>query len=224
MKKIRFLPVIVALAFYGCIGTDIVEESIVPTDLTISRSVDSLEVGSSFTFQADYFNMFGQKEVVPLSWSSSNTDIVTVTNDGLANGIARGSAYIRANFSELIDSVRVVVAEEVAVQQAAERNGAFRGNRGYAVNGAFFLREDGSSLELEFDTDFSSSNGPGLYVYLSNSTSNVNGGVEVGRLQRNSGVQTYSIPMTRAQLNTYDHVLIYCKPFGVPFGVGTFLN
>ncbi len=216
------MPIVLVLAFYGCIGTDIVEELEVPADVSISRSVDSIQIGESFTFQADYFNMFNQKEEVSLNWSSSDPTIISVDDSGVARALMTGHAYIRASFQAVIDSIKVGVAAMVTEVPLTERAGVFMGNRDYTVNGGFVLREMGNELELALGADFSSSNGPGLYVYLSNSRTSVSGGVEVAKLRSNSGAQTYTIPMTEAQLNSYDFVLIYCKPFRIPFGIGTF--
>ena len=223
MKTRKHIPIIILLAFYGCIGTDFIEEVIVPMDLSISRSTDSVQVGASYTFQADYFNEFGQKEDVSVDWSSSNPAIISINSLGAADALAEGNAYIIASFSSLRDSVLVGTAG-IVTPQIAERTGVFVGNRDYAVKGSFALRENGNSLELSFGTDFTASNGPGLFVYLSNSQNSVAGGVEAGKLKRNSGAQNYLISMSQAQLNSYKYVLIYCKPFGIPFGIGTFTN
>ncbi|OEK07258.1 hypothetical protein BFP71_04110 [Roseivirga misakiensis] len=108
--------------------------------------------------------------------------------------------------------------------RALERTGSFMGLRNYTVNGDFTLSENGDNLELTFSSNFQSSNGPGLFVYLSNNSTRVTGGIELGQLSANSGTQTYIISRQNAELDTYNHVIIYCKPFGVAFGTGEFDN
>lgn len=74
--------------------------------------------------------------------------------------------------------------------------------------------EDGSSvLRLE---DFRSTNGPGLYVYLSTDI-RATDYLSLGKLKANQGNQNYVIP-DGTDLNHYDKVLIWCEPFGVLFG------
>ncbi|MBM3910109.1 MAG: DM13 domain-containing protein [Thaumarchaeota archaeon] len=74
--------------------------------------------------------------------------------------------------------------------------------------------EDGQKLlRLE---DFSSTNGPDLYVYLA-SDSSASDYVSLGRLKANNGNQNYDIP-AGFDLSKYDTVLIWCKQFSVLFG------
>jgi len=223
MKYKKFVPIILILGFYGCIGTDIVDEIIVPVNLSISRTTDSIQLGNSFRFEADYFNEFGQIEPAEIKWFSSDPSIISINSAGEGEGLAIGSSYLRAEYLSLVDSVKVVVGINVSSELEA-REGVFMGNRNYIVNGTFSLAESGNNLVLTFDSNFVTSNGPGLYVYLSNSTSSTTGGIEMGKLKSNSGTQNYTVSMNEAQLGTYRHVLIYCKPFRVSFGTGTFSN
>lgn len=223
MRLKKFIPVLTLLMFYGCIGTDIVEEVLVPADLAISRTADSIQIGNTFAFEADYFNEFGQMEAVEINWSSTDPTIISINDTGEGTALDVGSSFIKAAYMNVVDSILVSVAT-VVNSELSIREGIFKGNRDYEVNGTFTLAEMGNDLELSFDSDFTASNGPGLFVYLSNSQENVTGGVEVGQLQSNSGAQSYTISMSDAQLGTYRFVLIYCKPFGIPFGIGTFNN
>lgn len=68
-------------------------------------------------------------------------------------------------------------------------------------------------LRLE---DFSSTNGPDLYVYLASDAS-ASDYVSLGRLKANNGNQNYDIP-EGTDLAKYDTVLIWCKQFSVLFG------
>ncbi|MBI2006386.1 MAG: DM13 domain-containing protein [Nitrosopumilales archaeon] len=68
-------------------------------------------------------------------------------------------------------------------------------------------------LRLE---DFSSTNGPDLYVYLASDAS-ASDYVSLGQLKANNGNQNYDIP-EGTDLAKYDTVLIWCKQFSVLFG------
>jgi len=68
-------------------------------------------------------------------------------------------------------------------------------------------------LRLE---DFSSTNGPDLYVYLASDT-DASDYVSLGRLKANNGNQNYDIT-EGTDLAKYDTVLIWCKQFSVLFG------
>lgn len=74
--------------------------------------------------------------------------------------------------------------------------------------------EDGSTvLRLE---DFYSTNGPGLRVYLAADLT-ASDYHSLGDLKANRGNQNYQIP-DDIDLDEFDHVLIWCEPFGVLFG------
>lgn len=207
--------------FAGCIGTDIVEEVIVGEQITITSRIQSLAVGESFQYDADFFDELGERVSSDIVWSSSDDQLVSITSSGLATANAPGDVFIRAISGSIRDSL-MLTAGTTTTFRASEREGTFRGLRNYTVSGAFTLTENGENLELTFSSNFVASRGPGLFVFLSNSPTRTTGGIEVGRLQSNSGTQTYVISRDNAQLDTYNHVVIYCKPFGVAFGTGEF--
>ena len=223
MKNSLFILLIGVLALSNCIGTDIVEEVVVPEEVSITSSIDSLMVGDSFVFGADYFDMFGRRAEDPITWSSSDESVISITQAGLAMALSAGDAYIRAAVGNAIDSVKVNSGDVTSMVENV-RMGMFQGLSSYNVEGVFTLTDTGDNLELTFGSDFRASNGPGLFIYLSNASRSVNGGIELGALQSNSGTQTYVISKDRAQLNSYSHVVVYCRPFGVAFGFGEFDN
>ncbi len=83
---------------------------------------------------------------------------------------------------------------------------------------AKILNIDAKSI-LRFE-DFSVTNGPDLYVYLSRSEKpdsnleSLGGYIELGRLKGNVGDQNYNFP---PDANTYRTVVIWCKKYGVLF-------
>jgi len=203
----------------GCIGTDIVEDTIVPERLSIGNQVSELRVGDSHQFNVDYFNEYGEPTMVQVNWTSSNSNVISIENDGVATALAEGMATITALFGEASDAITVTAGASTTMASSV-RSGTFSNANDYQVSGNFSLTEVSGGLELTFGENFRSSNGPGLFVYLSNQALGVNGGFEVGRLAKNSGSQSYTIEGD-VKLRTYNFVLIYCKPFGAAFGTGT---
>jgi len=225
MKKIKSLAwmLFVSVTLFGCIGTDIVEEIIVDEQLTITSRILTLAIGESYQFEADFFDEMGERVEIGGEWNSSDEAIVSITADGLAMALAAGEVTITVSSGSIRDEITLGTGATTTFR-ALERTGNFMGLRDYTVNGGFTLTENGENLELTFSNNFQASNGPGLFVYLSNSATRVTGGVEVGRLMSNSGSQSYTISRQNAQLDTYNHIVIYCKPFGVGFGTGEFDN
>jgi Electron transfer DM13 len=89
------------------------------------------------------------------------------------------------------------------------------------------LGDDKKVLRL---TDFATSNGPDVRVYLvaasdatDSDTVNNAGFVELGKLKGNIGDQNYDIP-AGLDLNKYRAVTIWCARFGVNFGTAPLTN
>ncbi len=204
----------------GCIETDIVEQELVPARVEITRKATSIKIGETYQFQAQYFDDLGNVVNADITWASTDPGIISINDAGLAMANSAGNVTISATTNDATDMIPVE-AGDVTSEPLLERTGTFRGNRDYEVTGNFTLSEETGELQLSFSSDFSTSNGPGLYIYLTNSESSITGGVELGELKSNTGAQTYAVGGD-VQLGTYDYVLVYCKPFGVAFGLGKF--
>lgn len=217
MKFLKYSYYILLLcSLAGCIGVDVVspqEEG----DLRIITSLETLKAGEMYQMEARYTNSEGMVEEKELSWSSSDADILSVTATGLTTAHEMGEATIYVSSEEMIDSVQVLVSEETVVTTG--RAISFQGANGYSVSGSGMLEEMDGNIRLTLNTDFSSASGPGLYLYFSNSPNSV--AIEIAALQSNTGMQTYTISDEAITLNTYDYVMVYCKPFSVLFGIGT---
>lgn len=93
------------------------------------------------------------------------------------------------------------------------------------ANGDVQVTSDDSYYYLKFQDNFSSANGPDLFVYLSSEQEYKNiaiGGVDtsktlnIGKLSKLSGAQSYKV--SKAEFEAYsDSVIIWCKEFGVQF-------
>ena len=79
-------------------------------------------------------------------------------------------------------------------------------------------------------TDFATSNGPDVHVYLvaandakDNETVTKAGFVDIGSIKGNIGDQNYALPAT-TDLAKYRAVTIWCKRFSVNFGTAPLMN
>jgi len=211
----------------ACIGEDIVDDR-VPELLTVSNPVDSIQVGTSYQFEATYLNEVGQKESANLVWVSSNESILTVNTSGLAQALSTGNVDITVSLEGRLDISDVIKVNAgmttSVVNNATERTGSLRTTSSYALSGDFILINTGSNLELQFADNFVASSAlPGLYVYLTNNASTNNGALELGMITKFTGVATFSVP-AEVEINDFNFVLFYCKPFSVKVGDGSFEN
>ncbi len=101
-----------------------------------------------------------------------------------------------------------------------ERTGEFTARAGtsYQVMGTVTLKRlDSGRLSVEFADNFSTSNGPRLHVYLSESQRVTGSSVDLGALQSTTGAQAYTVS-SEVTLEQFNYVLIHCVPFNVSFG------
>ena len=99
-------------------------------------------------------------------------------------------------------------------------NGEFRGTDEFhfARGQASLIETSPGQYVLRFE-DFSVRNGPGLYVYLSPEANRYTGdSLELGKLKATDGSFNYEIP-AGTDVSQFKSVVIWCKPFGVLFGV-----
>lgn len=175
----------------------------------------SIQPGETLQFTAAAFNLDGDPITgKTFNWSSSNSNVATIDGNGLATGLTGGNAEIVAE----TDGVSSAPAKLTVLGNS--RSGMFmrNPNTSYQVIGTATLEQrlDGS-LVLHLGADYSSSNGPGLHVFLS-SISGVNSqSRDLGDLKSASGAQSYEVA-SGVNLNTFDWVVIHCVPFNVSFG------
>jgi hypothetical protein len=107
--------------------------------------------------------------------------------------------------------------------------GTFSGVGRYSGEGTAVVLTDGTSQRfMRFEDDFSTSNGPDLFVYLgtgSDAYRDPEEYVELGVLRGNIGSQNYEVPATHPEtgapidLDRFDHVVVWCKRFDATFAV-----
>ena len=224
MKNQLFILLSVLALFSSCIGDDIVFDTIAER-ISIENGIDSLQIDSSYQFNARFFNNIGEPTSVDINWSSSDESIISITPQGLATGLALGSATIISRVelddnSIIEDQITVVVSEnETVVVVPVERSGTIKTTSTYILEGSFTLREENGDLLLEFDDNYrASSSLPGAYVYLTNNPNTINNAFEIGKVSVFNGAHSYTI--SGPTLEEYSHVLYFCKPFGIKVGDG----
>ena len=191
--------------------------------INVTGSVSMLFLGESTTLSAKAFDLNSNElPTVNFTWKSMDESLATidvngkvtasVTKEGIASFYAISDGKMSNVYTiELFDPTNVLI-----------RNSVFQGSGGYSVSGTVSLeQESNGQLTLKFGDDFMSAQGPGLVVYLSNSTTNVIGqGVELKPLPQNSGAFEIDVTAINSSIDItdYEFVMIHCKPFNVPFG------
>jgi hypothetical protein len=182
--------------------------------IVVTPNSASLMSGETRQFTAQGFDGNSQPiSGIAFIWTSSDENIVSISNTGLAAANNPGSANITASYNG-IQSSNVLV--DVA---GNSKSGTFMGNpsTSYMVSGTAELVSSNGQLTLNFGSNFTSSSGPGLYVYLTPVNSVGSSSVELGELISTTGAQSYSVP-SGYSLSDFSFAIVHCKPFSVSFG------
>lgn len=222
MNKLITITLFALVSFSACIQDDVINDFVEP-ELSITTSVDTIEINTNFQFESKFLNNVGVEEEVDVTWTSSNPSIIAIANDGLAEALEEGTATITAEYigeqNRLTDTRTVSVGQTTIIQQPQSKSGMIATTSSYALTGDFTLEQNGNDLILNFDGNYNASTAlPGLYVYLTNNRNTTANAYEIGAVQIFSGEHSYTIP--NADLNDYNYVLYFCKPFNVKVGDG----
>ena len=193
----------------------VITDSNAIAEINIDTDTNQVKVNDTLRFRSTVKNLRGQtlNNHAPIVWASTDGTVLSIDGTGLATANDVGGADITASIGNVSSS-----AYNVLVSQAMQtsRSGTFSGRNGYRASGTVTMSEksDGS-LKLDFGSDFLTQNGPGIYVNLSNTES---GGVEIQKMTQIRGPFTIDLP-SNISIDDYNNVIIWCKPFGVAFGV-----
>jgi hypothetical protein len=128
--------------------------------------------------------------------------------------------------------INQTVNEQFPIASAATTSklasGKFRSLAHETKGTVTIFQQDGKkTLRL---TDFATSNGPDVHVYLvaatdakDDATVTKAGFIDIGSLKGNIGDQNYELP-SDADLSKYRAVTIWCKRFSVNFGTAPLMN
>lgn len=182
----------------------------------INESVSSIKLGETFQLTGNVLNV-NKNEIKgqTIAWESSNDLIASIDQNGLVTANAVGATEITATADGVSSGVLSIDIKQ------SEKTATFSGNASYDVSGkATMFVDENEDLILEFSSDFAvSSFGSAIYVYLSNSDNSVAGGAEIQQLTT-QGAQSFNLTEVDASLtlDSYDYIIIHCKPFNIPFG------
>ncbi len=104
-----------------------------------------------------------------------------------------------------------------AAPMAVLRSGSFIGVENHGAEGSAKIVSVGDKKYVRFEDNFNVTNGPDLFVYLGKD-GKYDSSANLGALKGNIGSQNYEIP-AGIDLSKYNEVWVWCRAFGVGFGV-----
>jgi len=188
--------------------------------MRIIQFTEFLEEGNALEFRAHYFNREGLvDETATIAWSSTDESVLAVDDLGIASASGPGTASIAASYEGTSASVAVTVESN----QRTARTGTLQGT-GYDIEGDFTLSNDENGDLILTITNYSP-DGPGPYYYLTNQSTNVANGLNLGDAGT-AGDITINVSAVdpSVDISTYNFLMIWCEPFNVRLGFGEFDN
>ncbi len=184
----------------------------------------SLNTGETLQLSAKAYNVNDEElagEVI--TWESSDESVVTVDASGLVTAIGDGAAQITAS-SDGVESLPI----DIQVGNT-QKIATFMGSGSYNAQGMATLKINGSGdLVLEFSSDFETDFALGTFIYLSNTTDGIEtraDGLELMEITSN-GAKTFDVSAidSSVDIDTYQYVIVLCKPAAITFGSADFEN
>jgi len=222
MKYAKIYPIAFLLIMMNsCIQDDFIEDTIDP-EIRITSIVDTIGFNDNFQFEYVYLDNTGQIEEVDAVFSSSNSDIIPITLDGLASGLESGEATLYVSYDNdeinVVDSILVSVGANTSTSVQVS-NGEIQTTSSYQLEGDFEFRETTDGVVLELGENYIASTAlPGLYVYLSNNKTSIANAHEIGAVEVFSGAHQYEI--ANVNFDDFSYIVYFCKPFNVKVGDG----
>ena len=182
---------------------NVVENDTSVASIRLSSSKTLLGVGEVLSINAHALNIEGDTiKDVSFEWES-NSEHITIDQEGMATGQSLGAAIITA-------SLEGVMSNSLELEVVGIRTGTFVGFAGYNPTGSVSMLIDDGKIFLEFSADFSGG-GPSPLAYLSNENTS-------GRAQIDGGA--VEIVSTRDKLPKWANKFGSPMRFEVPSSVG----
>ena len=86
-----------AILVSSCISDDFIDDMIEPR-IRILSNIEQIPVGETVQLQAEYLNNVGILESVGINWTSSNEDILIVSETGELTALELGESIITAEY------------------------------------------------------------------------------------------------------------------------------
>ncbi|MGJ8761006.1 MAG: Ig-like domain-containing protein [Polaribacter sp.] len=189
--------------------------------ISINNPIEDLNINNTHQYTTTYTNSSGETENTAITWHSSNTNVLTVSNTGLITAIAPGEAVVTATVNSSNNTLTTQDTVIVIGNTTQEKTGTLKTSSSYELRGDFTLKEipNTNDLELTIDENYKASDRlPGLYLYFTNNINTVANAKEIQKVTVFEGAHTYIIKNTG--INDFTHLLYWCKPFGVDVGNG----
>ena len=109
MKKI-FLSIVIAFSFWTCEDKTQLTQELDTIVVSPVRSI--LQLGQTVQFNALAIDKRNSSMDIPITWSTTNDQIATITKEGLVTAVGQGEANIYATVDNIQGMAEVLVSTD----------------------------------------------------------------------------------------------------------------
>ncbi len=109
MKKI-FLSIVIAFSFWTCEDKTQLTQELDTIVVSPVRSI--LQLGQTVQFNALEIDKRNSSMDIPITWSTTNDQIATITKEGLVTAVGQGEANIYATVDNIQGMAEVLVSTD----------------------------------------------------------------------------------------------------------------
>ncbi len=209
------------ISLNSCIENDYIDDFVEPV-LRINNPIDTLGINESYQFSKTYFNNVGLQENIEATWESSNENVISISQDGLAQALSLGNSLISVTVNSedllLTTSFSLEVGSSTA-ESIQKVSGVITTTSSYVLEGDFIIQQEQGGIAINIADNYKASTAlPGLFIYLSNNPNSVSGALEIGPVEVFNGAHSYQVD--NVSLNDFSYLLYFCKPFNIKVGDG----
>lgn len=182
------------------------------------------DAGLATTLTGAWFAVAGALAVL-VAWRARGLAVAVVGTWLVTSVAAGGFLLVTSSVDRVVDehvvmavgpSVAPTAGSRAAAAPTLLASGAFR-SAAHDTSGVASLVRTPTGRRVLTLTDFATSPGPDLRVYLVPRAAGVSDSVDLGRLKGNKGDQQYDVPRTPGTARA-GRVVIWCRAFSVEFG------
>jgi len=174
-----------------------------PTTVTTSNNtlsineISSVNIGDSHQYTVNF------EGTTPITWSSSDVSVATISSNGFVTAVAAGDTTITATTVE--GGKTIMATTNLEIKGDDSKSGTLSGR--YSLAGTVTL----TSTRLSFMNFVSTA--PDTHIYLTNNSGSIANGMKVSGSNKVSG-SSFSLILNNIDINDYGYVVAVCQGAG----------
>ncbi len=186
--------------------------------IELAFETDVIELGDSMLLEAAALTFTGREAAgQDLSWSSSDPEILSVSETGKLQALAVGQATITVT---LEDDPEITASKSFTVQNLFPmRTGTLVSGRG-GTDGTvtLYVSRVDTLLRVRLNEDFFGARIPGPTLYMTNDQFSTAGGLRIQEIEHGPGENREFLLPGNPDIQDFNYLIYHCEPANVIYG------